>query len=88
MFEWSIVNSNKINRVGYNKYKESMYVDFVGSDTDTVFLKVPEALYTTFIEAKSSDQFYDQFVEGYFDIASCHAVITKENYREKPRLVE
>ncbi len=51
MVEWTIVNSININRIGYNNKKQSLYIDFSGSDTDSVYLKVPEALYSTFIEA-------------------------------------
>ena len=95
MVEWAIVNTSKINRIGYNKKKESMFIDFVGSETDTVFLKVPEALYSTFIQAKSSDQFYIQFVDGYFDVAvegsfdvkKYPAVTLLDNYRKKIELL-
>lgn len=88
MIEWTIINSININRIGYNKAKMSLYIDFVGSDTDTVLLQVPEALYTTFAEAKSADYFYDQFVEGYFDVAVFHTMNATENYRHRPRVVE
>ena len=88
MIEWSILNSININRVGYNKERETLYIDFVGSDTDTVLLQVPEALYKTFIEAKSADKFYEQFVDGYFDVAVFHTINPKENYRHHPRIVE
>lgn len=88
MIVWSNINSININRVGYNKEKESLYIDFVGSETDTVLLQVPEALYSTFIEAKSADKFYDQFVKDYFDVAVFHTVNAKENYRHLPRIQE
>jgi len=93
MVEWAIVNTSKINRIGYNKEKESIFIDFVGSETDTVLLNVPEALYSTFIQAKSPDKFYTQFVEGYFDVvvegsfdAKKHPAVTSlDNYRKKNR---
>lgn len=68
MVKWTIVSTNIINRIGYNRLKKSMYIDFVGSEIDTIFSKVPEELYSTFIQAKYPDQFYVQFVEFYFEI--------------------
>jgi len=96
MVEWTIVKTNKINRVGYNKLKKSMYIDFVGSEIDTVFSKVPEELYSTFIQAKSPDQFYAQFVDFYFeiivgeslDINNNPAVVSLDNYRKSKRTNE
>jgi len=55
--------------VGYNKEVKSLYVDFIGSDVDTAFLNVPEALYVFFVEAKIPDYFFRSFVEGYFEEA-------------------
>lgn len=68
MVEWVFVNTRKINRIGYNKEVKSLYIDFVGSVTDTAFIQVPESLFESFKEAKSPDKFYDQFVDGYFEV--------------------
>lgn len=68
MVEWAYVNTTKINRIGYNKEVQSLYVDFVGSVTDTAFLKVPVSLFESFVNSKSPDRFYDQFVDGYFEV--------------------
>jgi len=68
MVQWAFVNTQKINRIGYNKEVGSLFIDFTGSDIDTAFINVPESLFQSFIEAKSPDEFYDQFVEGYYDI--------------------
>ena len=68
MVEWTIVNSDKINRIAYQKSEKLLHIGFVDNETDTIFLNVPEALYKIFIEAKSPDQFYTQCVEGYFDV--------------------
>jgi len=88
MIQWSVINSIKINRIGYNKERKSLYIDFAGSDTDTVYLQVPEALYTIFCESKSADKYYEQFVKDYFDEAVFNAENAKENYRHFPRVRE
>lgn len=69
MVEWAVVNTDTIKRIGYNKEVQSLYVDFIGSEIDTAFVKVPEPLFTFFVEAKSPDKFFNQFVDGYFDVA-------------------
>ena len=70
MVEWTKLNTRKINRVGYNKNKKTLYIDFKGSETDTIFLEVPEEMYDIFIKAKSPDKFYDELVKDYFDTLS------------------
>ncbi len=68
MVEWAFVNTHKINRIGYNKEVQSLYIDFVGSLTDTAYIKVPESLFESFKAVKSPDKFYDQFIDGYFEV--------------------
>ena len=68
MIQWTILNSEKIHRVGYNKKKENLYIDFKGSETDMVFLKVPDSVYDIFIEVKSPDNYYAHCVDGYFEV--------------------
>lgn len=68
MVEWAFVNTKKINRIGYNKEVQSLYIDFVGSLTDTAFIKVPESVFENFKVVKSPDKFYDQFIDGYFEV--------------------
>lgn len=70
MVKWVSIKTKKINRIGYNKGVRSLYIDFIGSSTDTTFIKVPEALFEYFIAAKSPDYFFTQFIDGYFDVAS------------------
>ena len=70
MVSWTKINAEKIKRVGYNKEKETLFIDFNESETDSIFLNVPEALYQIFIEIDFPDQFYDELVEGYFDTLS------------------
>ena len=67
MVKWAVVNADTINRIGYNKEVQSLYIDFIGSETDTAFIKVPEPMFKYFVEAKSPDKFFRQFVDGYFD---------------------
>lgn len=69
MVDWALLKTNLINRVGYNKQVQTLYIDFNGSDIDTAFVNVPEPLYEFFINAKSPDRFFKQFVDGYFDVA-------------------
>jgi hypothetical protein len=73
LIEWTPVATKKINRIGYNKLKKRLYIDFNGSETDTTFLDVPESLYDIFIVVKSPDKFYEQLVVGYFEIAELSA---------------
>lgn len=87
MANWTTINSEKINRVGYNKDKESLHVDFSDSETDTVFLKVPQVVYNTFIEVKSPDKFYSQLVEGYFDVASHLGIISFVGHQQKQKFL-
>lgn len=70
MIRWTSVNTREINRIGYNKEVNSLFVDFIGSDVDTVYVDVPESLYTLFVEAKDIDKFFKQFVNGYFKEAN------------------
>ena len=70
MVKWVSIKTKKINRIGYNKDVRSLFIDFKGSSTDTTFIKVPEALFEYFIEAKSPDYFFTQFIDGYFDVAN------------------
>jgi len=64
--QWTRLRKGTINRVGYNNEVNSLYIDFTGSDVDTVYVDVPESLYTLFVEAKDPDKFFKQFVNGYF----------------------
>lgn len=66
MIQWARLSKGTINRIGYNIDVKSLYIDFMGSDVDTVYLDVPESLYPLFIEAKDPDKFFQQFVNGYF----------------------
>lgn len=69
MIKWTQIRKGTINRVGYNKEVKSLYIDFIGSDTDTAFLNVPEALFTYFVEASFPERFFKLFVEDYFEVA-------------------
>ena len=66
VIKWAQLDKGIINRVGYNKEVNSLYIDFIGSDVDTAYVDVPESLYTLFVEAKNPDKFFQQFVNGYF----------------------
>ena len=84
MTDWTSINTDKIKRIAYIETENSMYIDFTDSEIHTVFCNVPKALYTIFIEAKSPDKFYTQFVEGYFDVLSPGIISRSKNYhREK-----
>ena len=55
MIQWAFVNTHTINRIGYNKEVQTLFIDFIGSETDTAYIKVPVSLFENFIEAKSPD---------------------------------
>ena len=70
MIEWAYTNTQKINRIGYNREVKAMYIDFVGSEIDSAYVGVPEALFKAFVIAKSIDDFFAQFVDSYYDVVN------------------
>ncbi len=66
LIKWARLEKGTIKRIGYNEEVNSLYIDFIGSDVDAVYVDVPESLYILFVESKNPDKFFQQFVNGYF----------------------
>ena len=63
MIDWVYVNSQKISRIGYNSKILTMYIDFQGSNLDTPYTGVSEALFKSFCNAKDIDLYFDQYIK-------------------------
>ena len=70
MIEWALIDTKKINRIGYDSEVQSLYIDFKGSETDTAYIKVPESLFRSLIHARRPDDFFETFVSENYEVAN------------------
>ncbi len=67
MTDWIIVNTQKINRIGYNPALKVLYVDFNGSQVDIPFTQVSIRTYKNLIKAKNIDNFFEENIQSKFN---------------------
>lgn len=67
MTEWVNVRSTAIRRIGYNSDSMRMYIDFEDSDPVYTFCRVPERVFTEFVNARSVGQYYHQYIKDRYD---------------------
>lgn len=68
MVEWVLVNSSKINRIGYNKIVRTMFIDFQGSEIDTPYVDVPEDVFKSFSKSDSINEYFNEHIDGKFKV--------------------
>lgn len=67
MIKWISVNTCQITRIGYNQEINTMYIDFIGSSTDTPYQNVTEEMFKTFSQTERVDDFYEANIKGVYE---------------------
>lgn len=63
---WITVESTNIKKIGYNKSKQELFVEF-NSGNQYKYMKVQQDIYSSFKDAESKGKFFQQTIKGCFD---------------------
>ena len=68
MVEWVVVDTSRINRIGYNREVKTMFIDFQGSQIDTPYVNVPESVFKTFSNSDTINKYFKEHIDGKFKV--------------------
>ncbi|MEB8431895.1 KTSC domain-containing protein [Cocleimonas sp. KMM 6892] len=68
MVEWVTVKTSRINRIGYSREVNTMFIDFQGSEIDTPYVNVPENIFKSFAASDTINKFFNEHIDGKFKV--------------------
>jgi len=78
MIDWTLVNTRKIRKIGYNAELKVLHIEFNHSIIDTPYINVPKKVFLKMLKEKNVDAFYENKIRS---------VYTRLSYIDKAMLI-